>query len=84
MGTPHTVTVPPGGAGCEKEVNAKHLMAALEGKYDDKKHGLQGRRDLVAAIIHVRTTMEDARAGGFPSMSFHPSSRLVTDNYRRL
>lgn len=64
MGTPHKVMCPPGAVSHEKDVDAAALMAALEGKYEDKKYGLQGRRALVDMIIYVRTQMENHVAGG--------------------
>lgn len=83
MATPHKVMCPPGGASQEKEVDAAALKAALEGKYEDKKYGLQGRRNLVDMIVHVRTNMEMFKDGGLPSktswFSFVTSLTILAD-----
>lgn len=64
MGTPHKELSPPGAPQPEKEIDADAFMAALEGKYENKKHGLQGRRELVQDIIRARKMIESYEDGG--------------------
>lgn len=65
-----------GGAGTVKKITASDLMAALEGKYEDKKHGLIGRREIIRHIVHVRTNMEQFNEGGLQGRTSHSLMRI--------
>lgn len=58
MNTPHNVKCATGGSGEDKQIWAADLIATLEGKYEDKKHGLQGRREIIKHILDVRQNLE--------------------------
>lgn len=58
MNTPHNVKCATGGSGKDKQIWAADLIATLEGKYEDKKHGLQGRREIIKNILDVRQNLE--------------------------
>lgn len=74
MGTPHKVVAQPGSPDEGKEVDAQALMLALNGKYEDKKHGLRDRRHYIERIIDIRKQLESYEAGGLdgklPNSSF--------------
>lgn len=82
METPHKVMCPPGAVSHEKDIDAAALMAALEGKYEDKKYGLQGRKALIEMIIYVRTQMENHAIGGLTGEFAHSLAKSEADHNR--